>query len=76
MSRQRKKGTAFETALVRWLRERLGDGRIERRALHGSRDIGDVYGLVCHGNAEGEGQHGHAGYVCAELHGVDLSSID
>lgn len=53
MNRPKKKGTAFETALVRWLRERLGDERIERRAMHGSRDMGDIYGLACHGNAEG-----------------------
>lgn len=53
MNRSKKRGTAFETALVRWLQERLGDERIERRALHGSKDMGDIYGLVCHGNAEG-----------------------
>lgn len=45
MSKQRKKGTAFESAVVRWLQARLDDPRIERRALHGTRDMGDVYGL-------------------------------
>lgn len=49
MSRQKAKGTAFETACVRYLRERLGDDRIERRALHGGRDMGDIFGLFAHG---------------------------
>lgn len=52
-NRSKAKGTAYETQLVRWLRARLGDERIERRALHGNRDMGDIYGLVCHGDAEG-----------------------
>ena len=49
MSRQKAKGTAFETACVRYLRERLGDDRIERRALHGGKDMGDIFGLFAHG---------------------------
>ncbi|MDD6566960.1 MAG: hypothetical protein PUF11_09300 [Parafannyhessea umbonata] len=53
MNRSKNRGTRFETMVVRWLCERLGDDRIERRALHGSKDMGDIYGLVCHGNAEG-----------------------
>jgi hypothetical protein len=32
------------------MRERLGDDRIERRALHGSRDLGDIYGIRAHGH--------------------------
>ena len=43
------KGTAFETAVVRYLREALADDRIERRALHGNRDMGDIYGIRAHG---------------------------
>lgn len=48
-NRSKAKGTAFETQVCRYLRERLGDDRIERRALHGSQDLGDLYGLVAHG---------------------------
>lgn len=43
-------GTKFESATVAYLRERTGDGRIERRALHGSYDMGDVYGIMAHGH--------------------------
>jgi len=48
-NRSKRKGTSFETACVRFLRGRLQDDRIERRALHGSRDMGDLYGLRAHG---------------------------
>lgn len=53
MNRSKTKGTAFESQVTKWLQARLGDDRIERRALHGNRDMGDIYGLVCHGNAAG-----------------------
>ena len=43
-------GTAYETANVAYARERTGDSRIERRAQHGSRDMGDVYGIRAHGH--------------------------
>lgn len=43
-------GTDYETANVVYARERTGDGRIERRAMHGSRDMGDVYGIRAHGH--------------------------
>lgn len=42
-------GTKFESATVAYLRERTGDSRIERRAMHGNRDMGDVYGIRAHG---------------------------
>ena len=42
-------GTKFESATVAYLRERTGDTRIERRAMHGNRDMGDVYGIRAHG---------------------------
>lgn len=48
MSRSKDRGTRFETACARWLTGRLGDP-IERRALHGSQDLGDLFGLKCHG---------------------------
>ena len=50
MSRQKQKGTAFETACARYLSRELGE-RVERRALHGSRDMGDLYGIYAHGFA-------------------------
>lgn len=52
-NRSKSKGTAFETACRNWLAARMGDPRIERRALHGSKDMGDIYGLVAHGCATG-----------------------
>ena len=45
MSRSKDKGTKFETVIVRYLRERIGDETIDRMPLHGSRDEGDVKGL-------------------------------
>lgn len=42
-------GTEWETAVVRYTRAPLDDERIERRALHGSRDMGDIHGLFAHG---------------------------
>jgi hypothetical protein len=38
------KGTAFETAVVNYLRE-SGLPNVERRALHGNTDLGDVAGV-------------------------------
>ena len=49
MSRQKEKGTRFETACVRYLRKRLEDERIDRAAMRGNRDAGDIHGLVAHG---------------------------
>ena len=49
MSKQKAKGTAFETACANFLRKRLGDDRIERRALHGARDLGDIFNIFAHG---------------------------
>ena len=42
-------GTEWETAVVRYTKAQLGDERIERRALHGSKDMGDIHGLFAHG---------------------------
>jgi len=47
MSRSKQKGTAWETAVVAYLREALADERIERRTLSGSHDRGDVAGVTC-----------------------------
>mgnify|MGYP003207748008 FL=1 len=34
---------------MRYTRAQLDDDRIERRALHGTRDMGDIHGLFAHG---------------------------
>ena len=43
MSKQRAKGTAAETAVVKYLRD-CGFIHAERRALHGTADKGDITG--------------------------------
>jgi hypothetical protein len=45
MSKAKAKGTAAETAVVKWLRHTLNNPTIERRALQGNRDTGDIAGL-------------------------------
>ena len=45
MSRQRQKGTAFESMVVRFLAGRLGDDRIMRMPLSGAKDRGDIAGV-------------------------------
>ena len=47
--RPKDKGTRFETACVRYLRKRLEDERIDRAAMRGNRDAGDIHGVVAHG---------------------------
>jgi len=44
MSRSKQKGTAWETAVVNWLREQ-GVTYAERRALAGVNDQGDISGI-------------------------------
>lgn len=44
MNRSKKTGTAWETAVTRYLREN-GAPHTERRALNGSQDRGDIAGL-------------------------------
>lgn len=46
MSRQKQKGTAFETAIVEYLQNQLCDDTIERRALNGTADRGDISGVM------------------------------
>lgn len=48
MSTQRSTGTAWETRIVRYLHS-VGLPHVERRALRGARDCGDIAGLpgVC-----------------------------
>lgn len=45
MSRQRQKGTALETAVSTFLHDRLGDDRVMRMPLSGSKDRGDIAGV-------------------------------
>lgn len=49
MSRAKKIGTEFETSVCRYMKGELQDLRIERRALHGSKDMGDLFGIYAHG---------------------------
>ena len=49
MSESKRKGTSFETQVVNYLRWALGDDRIERRALSGANDKGDVSGVLMRG---------------------------
>lgn len=46
MSKQRAKGTAFERLIADGLAASLRDSRIDRSPLHGSKDRGDIAGLV------------------------------
>lgn len=45
MNASKTKGTAWETEIVRFLREDAGVPHAERRALNGSQDRGDVAGV-------------------------------
>ena len=51
-NKSKAKGTAFESQCARWLTERLGYP-VERRALHGNRDVGDLAWLIGGGGARG-----------------------
>ena len=46
MSKQKDKGTSFESQTVDYLRRVLGDDRIERRATCGTNDRGDISGVM------------------------------
>jgi hypothetical protein len=45
LSKSKQKGTAAETAVVKYLREN-GFTQVERRALQGSQDKGDISGII------------------------------
>lgn len=49
MSRESRKGNGFAEDVANYLASRLGDGRIERRVLHGTKDRGDIAGLLFRG---------------------------
>lgn len=46
VSKEKKKGSAFEQQVVDYLRSALGDKRIERRVCNGVNDRGDVSGVI------------------------------
>lgn len=48
-NRSKSKGTKYESAVVKYLREGLEDERPERLALHGSKDMGDIGHIYAHG---------------------------
>lgn len=50
MNKPKSIGTKFETAVCRYMQGALQDLRIERRALHGNKDMGDLFGIYAHGN--------------------------
>lgn len=49
MSRQRKKGTAFESMVVDYLNARFETDEFHRLGMQGANDEGDVWGLTSHG---------------------------
>ena len=49
MSKGKRKGTAFEVQVADYLARALGDERIERRALNGKNDRGDIAGCSIRG---------------------------
>ena len=65
MSKQRNKGTSYETRVARYMRGVLQEPSIERRALHGSKDMGDLYGICCHGFSGIAECKSHADYAPA-----------
>ena len=42
-------GTRFEREIADYLRDVLGDGRIDRRIKSGAKDRGDIAGVMIHG---------------------------
>ena len=49
MSRESIKGNTFAEQVSNFLAKRLGEERIERRVLHGTKDRGDIAGLYVRG---------------------------
>ena len=49
MSRESRKGNGFAEKVARHAARRLGDDRIERRVLHGTKDTGDIAGIRIRG---------------------------
>lgn len=49
MSRNKARGTAFETLITNYLAVQLDDDRIDRRPLSGAKDRGDIGGVRLNG---------------------------
>lgn len=49
MSKEAKKGAAFESQIAGYMARRLHDGRIERRVKNGIHDRGDIAGVRIRG---------------------------
>lgn len=45
MSKSKQKGSSFEREVADYMAERLGDERIDRMPLHGTKDRGDIAGF-------------------------------
>lgn len=52
-NRSKSKGTQFESSVAEYLKMVLEQPQIERRALHGSTDMGDVYRIFGQNGLEG-----------------------
>ena len=48
-TKSKKQGSEYEARVCRFLSVALGQPGIERRALHGSNDMGDIFGIDVHG---------------------------
>lgn len=69
------KGTSYESAVCRYMREALGQPGVERRALHGSRDMGDLFGIVAHGHPVVAECKSHAKWGPADLAAWERQAI-
>ena len=68
MNASKQKGTRFESSIVGYLQWRFGTRDIERRALNGARDTGDIAGVKAHGQrlvieAKNHNRHNLAGWL-------------
>lgn len=48
MNKPKRKGTSLESAFVQYAVARTGDDRVQRMALHGQQDVGDVGWIWSH----------------------------
>lgn len=48
-TKSKRQGTDYETHVCRFMSVALGQPDIERRALHGVNDMGDIFGIDVHG---------------------------
>ncbi len=69
-------GTRAETAVVRYLREELDDDRVERRALHGSKDMGDIFGIWAHGYSGIAEVKAHKTWGPKDLYDWQMQTLD